>query len=188
MYGGAVPLLTSDCLTEEPACCDSLFAFADNLRTNAMDALSQCFVDGRCGALFSSYVSMGFGDDGVADSLIVAVNQMNPSPGTQPVGLSLWQMTFDVRLRESGYPVVQSDGGGRTVAMPDPGLQHQATRQLMAHGEAIHKRLSNMKALGQLAPQGYVCAQGTIGQMLPLIPQGGVAGWTILVTINMPWS
>lgn len=180
-----MPLLTSPCADLVDPCCTTLGAFADHLRCEALDAIMACFEPGSCEP-FTSYVSMGAGDDGIADSLIVSVNTMLPSANTTSVGFSLWNMTFDVRLRESGYPMVQTEGS--QIVLPDPQLQHQATMQLMAHGEAIHRRLSALKTKRQLAPTGYQCLQGTIGSLLPLTPQGGVAGWSILVTVQMPWG
>lgn len=180
-----MPLLVDACADPQAGCCGDLFAFADYLRCQAAGALDQ-FFEGGCDSQITSYVSMGPGDDGIPDTLTVSTDTMLPSVGTQSVGFSAWNMTFEIRLRESGYPMLQRSGD--VLEMPNPELQHKATAQLFAHGEAIHKRISALKEKRQLAPEGFRCLSGTVGALNPLPPLGGVAGWVLQVTIQMPWG
>lgn len=182
-----MPLNTSECIDVDMAC-SMLYAYGEHLRCEAMCALDQCFVSGSCRDSIRSYLSMGAGDDGIADSLIVVVRPMIPTSGTATVGPSVWQLQFDIILRESGYPMAQVAEAGRAISPPDPEAQHRATMQLMSHGEAIHRRLSALKASGCLAPDGYRCTRGQISQLAPLPVQGGVAGWTISVVLIVPWA
>lgn len=175
---------TSTCDPVEQMC-NTLYDYANHLLCNAKAALDACF-DEPCN--FSTYLSMGPGDDGVRDALIVVIGPFTPTANSGQVGPSVYQAQFDVRLRESGYPMVQAVGGGRSIAMPAPDKQHEATRQVMAHAGAILSRLTWMKSTGCMAPEGYRCGRASIGGMVPLPPQGGVTGFSISVVINLPWG
>lgn len=179
-------MIQADCSPVE-AICNTLYDYAEHLRCQAMDALDGCF-DGGCDGKIRSYLTMGSGDDGIPDALTVAIGPFTPTAGTGTVGPSVYQAQFDVRLRESGYPMVQAAEGGRSIAYPDPQLQHAATRRVMGHAGAILGRLSMLKANGGLAPEGYRCSRGVIGSMVPLPAQGGVSGFSITVVLNLPWG
>lgn len=182
-----MPLSSDVCLDLELEC-NTVYAYANHLLCAARDALGSCFRGGSCRDHIRSYLSMGAGDDGIPDSLIVVTQPMVATSSTATIGPSLYQLPFDVRLRESGYPISQAVNGGNSISYPDPDLQHYATMQSMAHGEAIHRRLSAMKSAGALSPDGYRCTRGLVGQMVPLPPQGGVVGWSIIVTLTIPWG
>lgn len=183
-----MPLDTNACVDVVDAMCNTIYAYAEHLRCEAMHALDQCFVGGSCRDSIRSYLSLGAGDDGIADSLIVVAGQMVLTAGTVSVGPSMWRAPFDIRLRESGYPMAGAADGGRSIAAPDPDAQHRATMLMMSHGEAIHRRMSALKASGSLAPEGYRCSRGLITGSGPLAPQGGVAGWTVSLQIDLAWG
>jgi len=181
-------LNTSECATGVDMACNTLYAYGEHLRSAAMSALDGCFPSGSCRDSIRSYLSMGAGDDGVPDSLIVVVGPMLPTQGSGLVGPTIMQVQFDIRLRESGYPMAQAVDGGRAIALPDPDGQHRATQQSLFHAGAIMARLLSMKSTGCLAPDGYRCTRGTISAVQPLPPQAGVTGWTISLTLQLPWA
>lgn len=179
-----MPLVASNCTPIDDQRCNSLSTISQHLLEKTYEAISTCF-DGGCGAAITAYITTGNGDDGVVDALTVALLGIDPSPLTTNQGPSRWIATFEVRLRESGWPIVRIEGG--VAVPPPPAEQAQAAAQLLSHGEAIHRRLSALKSKGQLGGENYVCGAGAVGTLLPVIPQGGVAGWSILVTIDLPW-
>lgn len=178
-----MPLLASSCIPVDDQACNTLNQIAQHLLERTYAALSTCF-SGGCEGEIVAYVTSGQGDDGIMDALTVALLQIDPSPLTGPTGSSLWRATFMVLLRESGWPIVRVSEGVPTP--PPPEEQAQAIQQLFAHGEAIHRQLSFLKSRNQLSPTP--CRQATIGSLLAVFPQGGVAGWSIPVTIDLPWG
>lgn len=178
-------MLNADACDPVELQCTTLVDYAEHLLCQAMEAIGDC--GGSCDTI-KAYLSMGPGDDGIPDSLIVVVGAMTPSSNSGQVGPTLYQVPFEVRLRESGYPTVAAATGGRNIEYPQPAAQHEATRQLLSHGEAIARRLSALKASGCLSPDGYRCTRGIISAITPLAPQGGVAGMAITVTLTLPWG
>lgn len=170
-------------LTPEP-CCVSLSDIANHLLSETFDALGQCGEDACEGIL--AYVTMGNGDDGVVDSLTVAFISTTASANTRAGQLGLYRATFDVRLRESGWPTAVVEG--KQIALPDPAVQAVAARYMLSRGEAIHRRLASLSTSRGLVPAGVRCSNGSVGALSPLAPQGGVVGWTMQVTIDLPWN
>lgn len=180
-----MPLQADSCLPVDDQSCNWLARISQHLLEQTYSAISGCF-NGGCEGEVTAYITTGQGDDGVMDALTVALLAIDPSALTISKGPSLWRATFDVRLRESGWPVVRVADG--VIVPPPPEEQAMAVSQLLAHGEAIHRRLSSLKASSSLTPPGMTCSQATIGSLTPIFPQGGVAGWTVLVTIDLPWG
>jgi len=169
--------------TPEP-CCVSLSDIANHLLSETFDALAECGVDACEGIV--AYVTMGNGDDGISDALTVAFLSTTASPNTRAGQLSLYRATFDVRLRESGWPTAVVEG--KAIVLPDPAVQAAAARYMLGRGEAIHRRLAHLSTSRGLVPAGVRCSNGSVGSLSPLAPQGGVAGWTTQVTIDLPWN
>lgn len=178
-----MPLLASSCTPIEDQTCNVLTQVAQYLLEKTYDALSSCFTGG-CEGDVIAYITTGQADDGIMDALTVTLLQIDPSPQTVSVGSSLWRATFLVVLRESGWPIVRVSEGVPTP--PPPAEQAQAVQQLLAHGEAIHRRLSYLKSTRALSP--LRCSLASMGGLLAIFPQGGVAGWSISVTVDLPWG
>lgn len=180
-----MPLTSNTCTPIDDQRCTSLASISQWLLAKTYEAVSSCF-NGGCDGEITAYITTGQGDDGVVDALTVALLQIDVSPLTVDKGVSKFNATFEVRLRESGWPVVHESDG--QVTPPAPAEQAAAVSQLLAHGEAIHRRLSAMKSSGTLVPPGQSCLSAQLGALLPVFPQGGVAGWSILVVIQAPWN
>lgn len=170
-----------DCdIPEEP--CSSAWDVGNNILQETRSALAELMaVD--CDKIVS-YMTVGTrGDDAIVDALTVSlatVNQRSTDPG---VGLQL--LNFDVRLRESGWPVA-SMVGARFVP-PDPNLQNALARHVYAHAEVVYKTLLVMQRTNGFAPAGYRMITGTVGTLTPLAPTAGVIGFFVPVTVLLAW-
>lgn len=178
----AIPAL--DCEDLPEPCCDSLYSIAAHLLAEGLAALGDCCPAG-CEEL-AGYVTMGVGDDGITDALTVTVTSIASSAGTVPGSMGLYRATFDVRLRESGWPTAYSDGSG--IVLPSPSFQLAAARYMFSRGETLHRRLAYLASSRTLTPSGVRCSNGSVGILTPLFPAGGVVGWTTPVTIDLPWG
>jgi hypothetical protein len=176
---------SSPCDTSEQ-CCVSLHDIAAHLLAEVYDAVSGCYPGPDCCEPLAAYVTLGSGDDGIIDSLTVAIGGISPSGETRPGGLGLWRATFNVRLSESGWPTGRTEGGA--ITMPQPTEQATAVRHVLSMGEAIHRRLSTLQTRRGLTPPGVRCSNASIGTMQPILPLGGVVGWLCPVTIDLPWN
>lgn len=165
--------------------CTSLYDIANHLLTEVFDALLATAEPSCCGEI-AAYVTVGQGDDGAQDALTVSIVSITSSPNTRPGGLGLFRGSFDVRLRESGWPTVEV--AGEEILLPEPTRQATAAAYLLSRGEAIHRRLSALMTSRGLVPAGVRCSNASIGTLSPLYPQGGVAGWVIPVTVDLPWN
>lgn len=166
-------------------CCTDLADIAAHLLSEVYDALLECRTP-ECNEEVVAYVTMGNGDDGIVDSLTVAVLSASPSGANRPGTFGLHRAEFDVRLRESGWPTASVEGS--VITMPDPAVQASAARYMLSRGEAMHRKLAAMTTSRGLVPAGIRCSNGTLGRLTPLNPQGGVAGWSISVTVDLPWN
>lgn len=178
-------LPAAPCDTGPEPCCVSLNDIAQHLLSEAFDALNSC-CSGSCEHEVIAYVTVGGGDDGITDALTVAISSVGASVNTRGGGPGLYRAVFEVRLKESGWPTVQVSGD--EIALPDPIAQQSAARHLYAHGEAIHRRLAALSTSRGLVPVGTPCANGQVGSLSPLPPQGGVVGWIMPVTVDLAWS
>lgn len=171
------------CVLPEP-CCTDLYEIAAYLLAAVFDALKACCTEG-CDDL-PAYVTLGNGDDGVKDALTVQFTTVNPSPNTRPGTFGLWRASFQIILRESGWPTARVEG--ETIVLPQPSEQAAAARYMYARGEAMHRKLTYMQAARMLVPTGTACNSAAVGTMNPLNPLGGVAGWTVPVVVDLPWN
>lgn len=175
---------TTPCADTEP-CCVSMYDIALHLLTETFDAVSACY-PGTCVEPLRAYVTLGDGDDGIVDSLTVSAGTTVASPNTIPGSFGLWRATFNVRLRESGWPTARVEGDA--IMLPPPEEQAIAAKHVFSMGEAIHRRLSYLMSNRRLVPDGVRCSNATLGAMLPLNPQGGVVGWVVPVIVDLPWN
>lgn len=190
-----MPLITSasPCEVSDEVCCEVMFGIAEHLLESVSSALSPCYEDSECGGMPTTYVTFGQGDDGVRDALTVAILSAAPSPSTltgkggTTMPLGLYRTLYEVRLRESGWPMAESSGG--EILVPNPVTQMQAARQSFSHGEMMYRKLHSMLATRTLVPSTFpVVTNAIIGPMLPLQPLGGVVGFFAQITIDMPWN
>lgn len=180
-----MPLLSDACTPIDEQQCSVLWQISNHLLCKVDEALSTCFMPG-CDRGIVAFVTTGQGDDGITDKLTVNFLQADPSVNTTYTGPGLYRATWIVRLHESGWPVVRA--GEHSISAPPAEEQERAVQQLLAHGEAMHKRLTHMQASKQMTPPGQRCLSSLVGQMTPVFPSGGVAGWEIQVTIDLPWG
>lgn len=180
----AIP--TGDCDEGFDVCCSTLYDIANYLLSEVYDALAGCYPPAPCVDPLRAYVTVSGGDDGQVDVLSVSIGTVAPSASTLPGKFGLFRATFEVRLKESGWPTVYADG--ETIMLPDPVEQAAAARHLYSHGEAIHRRLAYLHFNKMLVPSNIRCTNATLGQMSPLTPQGGVVGWVVPVVVDLPWN
>lgn len=180
-----MPLLVDTCTPITEQYCSELWRISDHLLCKVFEAVNTCFIPG-CDPQLVAFVTTGQGDDGIKDKLTVSLLQIDPSTLTTAVGPGLYRATWIVRLHESGWPIVRTSGD--TITPPPPEEQEMAIQQLMAHGEAMHRRLAHMRANKMMTPSGMRCLNSMLGQMTPVFPSGGVAGWEIQVTIDVSWG
>lgn len=185
-------MLKVDCIPDEAVCCVELFGVAHHVLTSVYDELLGCFEPSVTPPL-TAYVTMGSGDDGLWDALTVSVVNVRPSTGSSVGGIQrgplLLRGSFEVRLRESGWPTVRVDG--TTVILPSSEAQHQAARQSFAHGEAMYRKLLRMRSDGSFLPGDIPALRGAnveVGQLNPLTPLGGVVGWIAPFTVDFAWG
>lgn len=176
---------SSTCAADTP-CCLELHSIANHLLVETYDAVMACYPGVECCPPLSAYVTLGEGDDGIVDSLTVSIRSIASSVNTRPGQLGLWRATFAIRLSESGWPTARREG--TAILMPEPEAQAVAIRHVLSMGEAIHKRLSNLQTRRGLVPDGIRCSNASLGGMTPVGPRGGVAGWLVPVTVDLPWN
>jgi hypothetical protein len=171
------------CVLPEP-CCTSIADIAEFLLAEAYDAVSRCLPD-DCDPL-QAYLTVGSGDDGIVDAVTVSYNDINRLGSTKGT-VAMHRVTFDVRLRESGWPVVKVEGS--VIEMPDPVRQNELARHVFAHSEAMYRRLAFLVRNG-LARCGTAvgCRNAEIGRLNPLSPQAGVVGCSVSITVDVPWG
>lgn len=183
-------MLITGCVEPPEVCCVDLYAIASHILTASYDALLPCFDGLECDPL-AAYVTIGAGDDGVADALTVEIDTTAPSAGSTVGGrtlpLPLMRAGFTVRLRESGWPTARIDGG--KVVAPPPADQNEAARQFVAHGEKLYRNLLNMHSRRQLIPESVPgCGAPLIGALTPMPPRGGVVGWFVSIVVDVPFG
>lgn len=176
---------SSPCATEDQ-CCISLYSIAAHLLAEVFDAVTECAPTAEGCPPLAAYVTLGNGDDGITDSLTVSAGSITPSPNTVPGGLGLHRALFNIRLVESGWPTARQEG--QTLIFPPADEQARAAQHVYSMGEAIHRRLSFLMSKRALTPPEVRCSNATVGQMNPIPPLGGTAGWTVPVTVDLPWN
>lgn len=179
------------CDIPDESCCNVVYDVAEHLLAQVYDALSNCY-DGDCDKP-QAYITVGFGDDGIQDALTVAIQQVTPSPatGTGRGGVSmymgLYRCTYEIRLRESGWPMVQVEGN--TIVTPDPERQNALARHLFSHGEMMYRKIHQLHNAFNLVPSTMPRpANAIIGNLFPLNPSGGIVGWTCTLQLDLPWN
>lgn len=176
---------STPCSTSDP-CCFSLHDIATHLLTHTYDALIECYPPPDCCTPLRAYVTLGNGDDGIVDAVCVMAGGIIGTANQQPGMMNLWRSTFTVRLLESGWPTARVDGD--TIVLPSVEEQQAAAVHVYAMGEAMHRRLSYLASKRSLTPSNVRCSNATLGPFLPIPPQGGVAGWQVTVSVDLPWN
>lgn len=176
-------------LSCDPAelCCTSLSDIAEHLLAETWKALVECDpLLATCP--IAKYVTLGNGNDGLQDALTVAYLTAGPvrvDPRTRALGA--YEAGFEVRLRESGWPMASFDSGGQAYP-PDWEEQANKARQALAHGEKMYRHLIWLNNAKNLTPPGSRCSNVRLGQLTPLPPLGGVVGFTVQIAMDVPWG
>jgi hypothetical protein len=172
-------------------CCTTLYDIAEHLLNSTYTAMRECYPSAAACPMDSwrKYVTMGSGDDGVDDALTVAFTLAAPrTQGAITSPLAMYTAAFEVRLRERGWPTAWVETGGQIHA-PDWTLASGKARQALAHGEKMYRHLiwlNNARGLTPASVPG--CSNTQLGPLTPLPPLGGVVGFTVQLTMNVPWS
>lgn len=179
-----MPLPAVGCCDPTDIDCASLYQLGDWYLANALDSLKVVRGDaGGCCDELIGYLTLGDGDDGITDAVTVAFRTITPSADQR--GTIANVARFDVRLRESGWPMVNTDGG--TVNMPDPVRQNALAGFVWAELEVMHRRFQQLQARHQLQPVGFRVVHGVLSPFRALNPSGGVVGGVVSLDITMPW-
>lgn len=181
----AIP--SGPCDSGSEARCVSLYDIAAHLVTHSYEAIMEVYPSADCCEALSAYVTMGRGDDGVVDSVIVALADVRMDAASVPGVFATHTAQFNVILRESGWPTIYLDADG-AIALPAPAEQNAAARHSYSHAEAMYRRLAYLQNTRSLTPDGMPCTRQTIGVLTPLNPSGGVVGWQVPVFIQLGWS
>lgn len=182
-------LPAADCLTSDEVCCTTLYDIANNILAGLYEAMLECYQPTFCNAGgIIAYVTMGAGDDLVLDALSVSIGSVRISDGTaNRNGMSPFKsllVEFEVRLIESGWPMVYEEGG--EIFIPDPVEQNAIARHSYAHGERMYRKLLHMATSNGLVPQGSACTSAVVNPLIPMKPAGGTVGWQTSVTMTLP--
>lgn len=173
-----MPLPDPTCEISTDVCCAIVFDAASNLLTALYTALQDCVVVGPCQDNWLAYVTMGQGDDAVRDALSVALLSMQLTPGSQQdgnvLGIALAQVTYRVRILESGWPMAHEEGN--EIFYPEPVLQNALARHVFAHSERVYRSLVYQAKTKAFLPDGVGCSACTVAPWVPLTPLGGTVG------------
>lgn len=186
-----LPLLT--CEIPDETCCTLIFDTANFILNRVYDGIIDCMPPSECASgTLLRYVTMGNGDDGIPDSLTVAFTGSGISPkSTLPGGvtgpLPLCRGTFDIRLREAGWPIVGVANGA--ITPPDPVKQHAIARHAYAHGEQLYRTVRDFAHSRELTVSGVVKLNNVVlGDLRTLSPLGGIVGFAIPITVDLPFG
>jgi len=185
-------MLPQDVNVPELAQCSTLYDIADHLLVNVFAALQGSYTSSPNPVdTLLAYVTMGRGDDAIADSLSVNIRDVSPSPGTQAGGrtimLGLYRASFEVRLIETGWPMAEVVNG--VVYVPDPVRQNALARHAFSHGEVMYRKLIYMVGSRNITPTSVPgCSNASIGSLTPVTPLGGTIGFVVPLVIDVPWG
>lgn len=182
--------LPQTCIDHEPAQCVDLVDIAEHVLDECYRAVLPLLEPQADGTALRAYVTMGSaGDDGVTDALCVsflgAALTGGSTAGNATLALPGVRASFQVMLRESGWPVVSVVDG--RIAAPPTTAQAAAARHAFAHGEALYRHILRLNTRRQIAPM-FTGSVATIGQLVPMPPQGGVVGWKVNFDVLMGWG
>lgn len=165
----------ADCSPNAVPCCTDYYEVAETIVAQIIGRISDC-ITSACNVPLVGAVL--FSPDVVlADSLTFVVDRVRAdtrSVNNRPVKLTQTVIEGQVRLIESGYPVI-SDEGGRLVMPPLEDFE-RAAKHLIAHGQVLHKTLLGMRNDGGIP---NACVFSSVGALVPIDPESGLAGWSV---------
>lgn len=190
-------LPSPNCDIPETACCDQVFGMANSILAFIYADLITCFAEQDCQKpVLAQYITFPGGDDAITDALTVAMIDTRPTPGTQTgaggtqLVVGLWRSRFEIRLRESGWPMAQVSN--REILLPDPSLQTKLALHAYAHGERLFRSAISLVAkLGTGKAQFATDAgptRATVESMQSLPVLGGVIGWNVVMSVDMRFT
>jgi hypothetical protein len=170
-----MPLGCADC---EP-CCTSWFDLLDNLLLACFNALETCG-NGNCCNGYHRFVSVSEPHDPVRDYIGGWISDVTlaPPPGASAKMVSFVRprITYNIKLSESGWPMIETPLGGVPVA---PGIaeRHHAAAHSYSHAQLVFTAARDFlaNACGSMA---------TLGSLRPIGPSGGIVGWTFAAQVN----
>jgi hypothetical protein len=181
--------LAYDCDDCDDVCCDVLFTLASLLAQTCADAVNDCLPVDVCEPV-DWFVPVGFEEDhapGDAVTVMVAnVQDAADSLNNEQLGaLALVRVDFVVRLLETGYPMMVTNGN--VFEVPDPTLVHRAAKHSMGHMEAMLRAVRNGLRRPSLpmwrphVPVGTIVGDPVPQPVRPIPPQRGLVGWTFTI-------
>lgn len=189
-----MPLPQQSCEVSDDVCCTVMWDVANFVLNSVYDGIVDCFpLDCNGEPMpFTKYVTMGNGDDGIVDSLAVAIQTVSPTTGSSDntgvmKGVTLFRAAFDVRLREGGWPIVSTNGG--VIQAPDPAMQHAISRHAYAHGEKMYRVLRSMVSSHTVLPSAMPRPGfANLAPLRALQPLGGAVGFATTLQVDLPWG
>jgi hypothetical protein len=181
--------------TTPDVCCNTLFLIGDRIRTVACEAV-MCCASADCDSEFRSYTTVGSRiQDLVGDSVVVTLQNATTAATTNTARqrtspTPVTRATYQVELRENGWP--QAKARGKGIAVPDPLAVNAAAAHAMSHAELMYGAIANGATTqigdGALFPvptnPHIIMNSVQIGPLLPVGPQAYQIAWTIQVTVD----
>lgn len=162
-------------------CCTTLYGYTSQFLELVQAGLSECV---SCCDGITSFITVGpFVSRPTVDYLAVWLANVIPSGATSSRGAMLSGLsvaTFQWKLMETGWPLASSLEG--TIELPDTNLIHEAAVHSMAHAEAIQRSV-----LDGALRSVFGCGYRQMVPLQPVDPQGGMAGWTGGVQVDIEW-
>lgn len=179
---------------EWPPGCESLFLQGNYLLEAALTGLIGFLPPegSPCPSDFEAFISLNQPSVDQCDVLIAWLVSYAPTgsdTATQRRSASgqlfapQWMATWQFELWEAAYPIPE---GSEQIRLPSTEDLHEVNRHIYAHGYAMYHAVTAATAAGTVYPDGVDCSRVIIGQLVPLGPQGGCAGWRFTVDAEVP--
>lgn len=190
-----MPLPHATCPADVPDdyCCDTLSEVADRIRTVALNGLCSCTSTSCADQEMRSFVTIGPGvQDPIGDSVTVHMNPMVPmaqarTPQGALLGVAGYLAPFEVRLLESGWPMIEADEATQRIYVPEADLVNGLAKHSLAHGEKMYRALATSIQTQQMfvLPANAHLGRVQLGDLSPIPPSGGLVGWSTTVTVEV---
>lgn len=186
---------SENCAPGPAVCCDTLFSVGESILAHALDAVNNpdCYLDECHAPHIDGMVTIGEASSyPQADLLTVSLDRMTPRQTQvaqgRTTGIITWLSVWHVELIESGW-ITFEDAGNEQVGLPDPGYIQMLALHSYSHAEQMFRRLANVTINGTLADgcKGGNCG-ASIGDLVPIKPQGHLVGWSTKVTVPIDLS
>jgi len=176
-----MPLPKFDCEIPCSTQCHSMYDAAHAITKIAFDAVV-CQMDPVECEQMTGYVTIGEPNNPLGNYVAGWIDSLEPREraNTQSLMMPIPVATVNVRILESGYPMINEDG---PASVPDFGELNAAAQHSYSHAEGAMRAVYN--AIRTMAISG--CGFRSMGALRPVRPSGGMVGWQFSVTLDLEW-